>query len=537
MMRRARGIDLGNGWLPICLGCAVWLFAGGAGQAAPSLPGADLFKNGPPWKISIQIDPEGMTSLRRAPRQWVRARVTEAGAVYEDVGLHLKGSSGSFRPIDDNPALTLDFSHFKEGQEFHGLRRIHLNNSVEDASYLNEELGGELFRKAGVPAPRVSHAVVTLNGRRLGLYVLIEGFTEDFLSCYFKSVSGDLYEPRPGHDVGRFLHRNSVHALRRGKGEFEALAEAARDPDPRRRWQQLKAALDMDEFIRFMALEVLLCQGDGYCLSGNNYRVYEEPDRRKILFFPHGMDRLFGMTVLPWQPRMSGLVARAVMETPEGRRRYRDCFQELLKNVFDCGMLSNRVAKLVSEIAPSLTLAEARSLEKAGSLLQARIALRKKNLEWQLAHAATGLLRFTNGIAHLAGWWKGTQPIAGAMSEGNYSDGTPALEIAAHDVTSADWRTKVVLGPGRYRFEGRVRVAGVKPLPFEAHSGARLRVGSSRRQSAELTGDSGWQLLEVEFDVERPQTEVELLCELRAGGGKAWFDIGSLQVRRAGVRP
>ncbi len=498
----------------------------------PELPGADLFQDGPPRRISIEIQPAGLASLRHKPRRWVRAKVTEASVVYPDVGLHLKGSSGSFRAVDDKPALTLDFSHFKNGQRFHGLRRIHLNNSVEDPSYLNEELGGELFRKAGVPAPRVSHAVVTLNERRLGLYVLIEGFTEDFLSCYFKSISGDLYEPRPGHDVGRFLHRNPVRALRRGKADFKALAEAACDPDLARRWRRLSAALDMGEFIRFMALEVMLCQGDGYCLSGNNYRVYEDLDHRKILFFPHGMDRLFGMADLPWQPRMSGLVARAVMGTPEGRRRYRSCFQQLLTNVFDCQTLSNRVTRLVSELAPALTHAEARGLEKAGSLLQARLALRKRHLESELVRSDAALPQFANGIAHLAGWRKAAQPVVGAMSEGKYSDGTPALEIVAREMTSADWRTKVVLAPGRYRFEGRVRVAGVKPLPFAAHSGARLRVGGSRRWSAELTGDSGWQLLEVEFDVERPRTEVELLCELRASGGNAWFDSRSLQVRR-----
>ena len=39
---------------------------------------------------------------------------------------------------------------------------------------------------------------MTLNGRALGLYVLKEGFTEDFLACHFKQVSGDLFEPGEG---------------------------------------------------------------------------------------------------------------------------------------------------------------------------------------------------------------------------------------------------------------------------------------------------------------------------------------------------
>src|SRR6185369_9004699 len=138
--------------------------------------------------------------------------VTEAGVRYDDVAVRLKGSVGSFRPIDDKPSFTLDFARFHPGQKFHGLRRIYLNNSVEDASYCNEQIGSELFRGAGIPTPRVSRAVVALNGRRLGLYVLKEGFTEDFLSCYFKNVGGNLYEPDEGHDINQHLKRGSIRA-------------------------------------------------------------------------------------------------------------------------------------------------------------------------------------------------------------------------------------------------------------------------------------------------------------------------------------
>src|SRR5204863_7513253 len=97
--------------------------------------------------------------------------------------------------------LTLNFAKFRPEQRFHGLRKIHLNNSVEDPSYLNEVLGSELFRAAGVPAPRISHALVELNGRPLGLYLSKEGFTEDSLGLYFHQTNGALYEPRLGYDV------------------------------------------------------------------------------------------------------------------------------------------------------------------------------------------------------------------------------------------------------------------------------------------------------------------------------------------------
>ena len=91
------------------------------------------------------------------------------------------GEAGSFRPVNDRPALTLNFDKYREKQKFHGLDKLHLNNSVQDGGYLNEHLASVIFNAGGVPAPRISHARVWLNGRDLGFYVLKEGFDSQFL--------------------------------------------------------------------------------------------------------------------------------------------------------------------------------------------------------------------------------------------------------------------------------------------------------------------------------------------------------------------
>jgi hypothetical protein len=49
-----------------------------------------------------------------------------------------------------------------------------------------------------------------------------------------------------------------------------------------------------------------------------------------------------------------------------------------------------------------------------------------------------------------------------------------------------------------------------------------------------LTGDSAWQMMAADFQVEQPTEEVEFICELRARAGEVWFDLNSLQVRQAG---
>ena len=78
-------------------------------------------------------------------------------------------------------AFTVKFNHFVKGQRFHGLRRIILNNAVQDPTYMCEYIGYGLFRDAGVPAPRIGYATVAVNQEPYGLYVQVEAVSKDFL--------------------------------------------------------------------------------------------------------------------------------------------------------------------------------------------------------------------------------------------------------------------------------------------------------------------------------------------------------------------
>jgi hypothetical protein len=47
-----------------------------------------------------------------------------------------------------------------------------------------------------------------------------------------------------------------------------------------------------------------------------------------------------------------------------------------------------------------------------------------------------------------------------------------------------------------------------------------------------LIGNAEWTDHAVEFEVNAAEQEVELICELRARAGEAWYDRESLRVRR-----
>jgi hypothetical protein len=141
------------------------------------------------------------------------------------------------------------------------------------------------------------------------------------------------------------------------------------------------------------------------------------------------------------------------------------------------------------------------------------------------------VLVFSNGTKPLTNWIAVDVPPQGKMDRARGPGDKAALHIQAGPVTSASWRSKVLLARGRYRFEGSVCVRGVEPLPYGRNKGAGLQVAGVRRLRPDaLIGNQGWQPQQVEFQVTEPESEIELLCELRARQGEAWFAVDSLRL-------
>ena len=182
---------------------------------------------------------------------------------------------------------------------------------------MNELISAEIARKAGVPAARCTHALVKLNGRDLGLYVLKEAYTKEFLAEFYRDTSGDLYD-------GGSADVSEKTAKQRGDGkdtkDLKALRRAAcAEADDAKRWEKLGAILDVERFINYLALENVLVHWDSYSSNRNNYRLYKDPATGKFSFILHGMDQTLAFPDHALvQPKYVGMVSRAVMSTPGG---------------------------------------------------------------------------------------------------------------------------------------------------------------------------------------------------------------------------
>jgi hypothetical protein len=213
--------------------------------------------------------------------------------------IRLKGSA-SFESLSGKAAFKLKF---KKGERPFGLKKLTLNNMVEDPSMTHETLAYEVARAAGVPAPRTGFAEVYLNGRDYGMHLDLETLDDQALERMFgtpfDAEHQHLYEGEDSNDV----LPGYEHAFEVDEGDEANIADlealiAAVNGDGAEPWSTRVAPFaELTEMTRMWAMEKYVGQWDGYSgqvgpAQPNNYYLYDNP-QGIFQMLPWGLDESF----------------------------------------------------------------------------------------------------------------------------------------------------------------------------------------------------------------------------------------------------
>ena len=310
--------------------------------------------------VSIEVASEHLEALEQNTEQRIPCDITLNGVVLRNAGIRKKGGAGSMSPLDNKPGWSLKFDEFVSGQSYRGLDKLLLNNAVQDRSLLNEHLAYSLYRRAGLAAPRTAHALVMLNGRAYGFYVVREAFDKRFLRTAFGDGRGNLYEGSCCMDFAAPLGSPALLELKdeqeegRNRRDLEALAAVLENAPDDTLEQELEALLDVDAFLTGYALEAALAHWDGLAFNLNNYYLYRRPRDGRFVLLPHGMDQLMDRPGFdPFQAPLSRLPWR-IWAHPALNARLRARMLQVVREVWDEPSLRERVdaVRAVLETSP-----------------------------------------------------------------------------------------------------------------------------------------------------------------------------------------
>jgi spore coat protein H len=280
------------------------------GDGAPSTAGDRVFDPGVLHEVAITVAEGDLDTLENDTETRVPCTITYDGETVAQAGIKKKGQT-SQRPLSGKPGFSVKLNEFVSGQKLDGLKKLLLDNAVQDPTFLTGHIGYELSRRAGVPAPRTAHAVLTFNGEMKGIYVVEEAVNQQWLEATYGEAygAGNLYEgPWDFPQGAGAMELKDEVEEGRSREDLEALTAIVMDEPDETFAAALATRLDVDEFITNYAVEVIGGHWDNYAYAAWNYYFYDHPGDQKFRILPHGVNwpywhadlDPFDLYVYPW---------------------------------------------------------------------------------------------------------------------------------------------------------------------------------------------------------------------------------------------
>ena len=378
------------------------------------------------------------------------------------VKVRLKGKA-SFQPLTGKAAFKFKFG---KTERFLGLKKMTLNNMLEDPSMLHETLTYAAFQAAGVPASRTGFVYLRVNGEDFGLYLDLETLDDVSLSRMFGSFDDEaqhLYEGEDGHDVksgeaGEFEVDEGDEA---DIADLETLIVAVNSEGPVPWSERVAAVADLAEMTKMWAVEKYVGHWDGYSGKAgahqpNNYYLLSDATGR--------------FQMLPWGADETWSFDRPVSFDGAGGVMFNLCLEDAI-----CASAYRRsleeVRSALAALAPDALAADTAALLAPWQQLESEESSRQAH---DLEDISEGVAATREFIARRDGeleqWLHPSSPAPAADSSVQPPVGLPVPPLAR---SIRRLRARVVRGA----IESRIAVAEagtVTQLAWARHQGRRL---------------------------------------------------------------
>jgi hypothetical protein len=357
--------------------------------AASSVDYWTVFNDSQVRRIDVSLSQAEWARMWEGPEVKYQARADAIifGERLNDIGFRMRGQF-SLRASNDKKPFEIDTDAFIDGQEYHNLRRLLLTNSVGDPSLLREKLAYEMMRFAGVPASHVAFVQLWIDiaddeapAVLWGVYSLVERVDNKYLSNRFgrDSLGGNLYKASHaqrgpmdlvyyGESISDYPVQNGQYAYGKMNNEDDAdysdIVALCRAVDGTEYASEadlvrgLEAAVNVDTFLRYLAVITVLDNFDAYPNTGNNYYLFNNPASGRFEWIPWDLTccenpraPLFPTFRGEMMPNGSPLVEQTFSVT-RYRLRYLAYVDLLLREWFTTAHVTDRVQTYHRLIAP-----------------------------------------------------------------------------------------------------------------------------------------------------------------------------------------
>jgi spore coat protein H len=262
---------------------------------------------------SLYADPESNEEYK------VQFTFTRGAAVeaLSDVGIRFRGNTSRGKA---KKSFRLSFNTFVSGRDFHGIEKMNLNAETNDPSLVRSKLSWEMFRRLGVPGARSNHVLLYINDDFHGVYVNTEHIDEKFVRSRFSTNDGNLYKCLWPADLVYLGPEQDDYKSEQGErrayelkineewddyGDLAGLISVLHQYSGTQLMEELERVLNVQQYLKTMAVDVMTGNWDGYIANMNNYYLYRDPVTGRFEYIAYDLDNTWGIDWLgeDWSDR------------------------------------------------------------------------------------------------------------------------------------------------------------------------------------------------------------------------------------------
>lgn len=276
-----------------------------------------LFREDTVPRIDIYIHPdsldillEDITSDHEYQAIFIYNNFSDIHDTIENVGFRIRGNVSR---LDEKKSFKISMNTFVPGRKYFGLEKIDLK-ATGDPSFIKPKLAWYMCQQMGITSIWVNHVMLYINSELWGVYTNVEHIDEEFVKEKFGNNDGNLYKCRYPADL-LWISDNQedykfenmyfgdrwirTYELKTNKTEdnysdLVDLIKTINNPDELNFKSLVSEHINIQDLLKFFALEVYLGHWDSYSLMANNYYLYHNQSNGKFEYITYDMDLTMG---------------------------------------------------------------------------------------------------------------------------------------------------------------------------------------------------------------------------------------------------
>lgn len=270
------------------------------------------------------------------------------GNFIDSVAVREKGYYSNWGSDGLKEPFKIDLNEYVAGQKYDGLKKINLQNGFSDPSFMRDVLAYKFMRDAGIAAPRTSYARLYLNDEYWGLYIIAEQVDDRFLKNWYENDEGNLYKCINNTNLawqgpGKAAYKDEFELQTNEEFDdwthFINLVDKIREDDEFE--DSISTVLQMNNYLRVLAADVLMYNWDSYYDHGRNFYMYYDSLAQAFQWIPWDYNLAFSNTATDivvtsggWGSEPKPLVDN-VMDSDVYRKMYFNHLCILAENYFN----------------------------------------------------------------------------------------------------------------------------------------------------------------------------------------------------------